>query len=195
MSPVPKEMLQPFGSYPNTLKITEEMRSKFHPVIKIPPRENLCEDESTHALPSGKLSAVYDYIVKDFTGNVDNSMIVEGKILPHLLPTRDEAIEHAKAFPNNSTKRYDVGRYDEDRRGMYTSALFDDSNGSDNEDTRRTVHVGIDIGAPVGTEVHAFEGGIVHSVGYNPDVGDYGNVIVINIHFPHRQKHMHFMAI
>ena len=176
---VPKELLQPFGAYPNTLKITEEMRSQFHAVIKLPLRENLCADESTHTPPPGKLNAVYDYIVRDFTGKVDNSMILGNKKFPHLLPTRDEAIHHAKAFPTNSMKGFDVGRYDEDRRGMYTSALFDDSTGSGNEDMRRTVHVGIDIGAPIGTEIHSFEGGIVHSVGYNPDVGDYGYVIVI----------------
>ena len=41
------------------------------------------------------------------------------------------------------------------------------------------MHVGVDIGAPVGTEVHAFEDGLIHSAGYNPAVGDYGYVVVI----------------
>ena len=170
---VPRELLQPFGEYPNLLNITEEMRSHFHPVIKLPHRENLAGDISTN----NSLGEVYDYIVKDLTGLVDNSMIIEDRKFPQLLPTREEAVEHARSFPSNTMKGYDVGRYDEDRLGMYTSSLFGDSNSDD--DRRRTVHAGIDIGAPVGTEVYAFEDGIVHSVGYNPDVGDYGHVIVI----------------
>lgn len=48
----------------------------------------------------------------------------------------------------------------------------------------RTVHVGIDLGGPIGTDVHAFENGVVHSIGYNPQLGDYGNVIVIEHTIP-----------
>jgi hypothetical protein len=172
---VPKELLQPFGVYPNIFNITKEMRSQFHPVVKFPPRENQMHDDST-CVPDGRLNELYNYIVKDFTGKGgDNAITIEGKKLPQLLPTREEAEAHATAFPNPS-KGYDVGRYDEDRRGMYTSSLFVEN---DAEDTRRTVHVGIDIGAPVNTDVYAFVDGIVHSVGYNSDVGDYGHVIVI----------------
>jgi murein DD-endopeptidase MepM/ murein hydrolase activator NlpD len=56
---------------------------------------------------------------------------------------------------------------------MYESFLFAKDN------YQRTVHVGIDIGGPVGTAVHAFEDGIIHSAGYNPELGDYGHVMVI----------------
>lgn len=170
---IPQELLQPFGAYPNIFNVSDEIRSQFYPVIKFPLRENLNNNEAT-CLPTGrKLIEVYDYIIKDHTGKVDNSVTVGGKKLPQLLTTREEAVEHAKLFPN-PIKGYDVGRYDEDRSGMYTSSLFGDSN-----NMRRTVHVGIDIGAPVGTEVHAFEDGIVQSVGYNSAVGDYGHVIVV----------------
>ena len=175
---VPREMLQAFGVYPNIFNITEEMRSQFHPVIKFPARENVSIDSSTCLSPGGKLNEVYDYIIKDHTGKVDNSILVGEKKVPQLLATQEECVAHAKAFPN-PIKGYDVGRYDEDRRGMYTSALFDDTNGNNEMGMRRTIHVGIDLGAPVGTEVYAFEDGIVHSVGYNPEIGDYGHVIVI----------------
>lgn len=170
---VPTELLQPFGSYPNIFNITEEMRSQFHPVVKFPLRDNLSSDGGSCISNGRKLNEIYDYIIKDHTGKVDNSVTVGNKKLPQLLATREEAIRHAKTYPNPN-KGYDVGRYDEDRSGMYTSALFDDSN-----NMRRTVHIGIDIGAPVGTEVYAFEDGFVHSVGYNSAVGDYGHVIVI----------------
>jgi hypothetical protein len=169
---VPDELLQPFGSYPNILNITEEMRSHFHPVIKFPLRNNP-DSDSTCNSSGQKMDEIYDYRVTDLTGKVDNSVMVGDKKLPQLFTTREEAVEHARLFPN-PLKGFDVGRYDEDRRKMYTSALFDSSSGSS-----RTVHIGIDIGAPVGTEVYAFEDGIVHSCGYNQEHGDYGHVIVI----------------
>ena len=43
-------------------------------------------------------------------------------------------------------------------------------------DGERCVHVGIDIGGPVGTSVHTPLAGTIHSAGYNPADGDYGNV-------------------
>ena len=100
-----------------------------------------------------------------------------------------------------TTKTY-VGRYDEDRIGLYTSDLFRSnkdithtattSTGSDglNNCTFRSVHVGIDlsIGGRVGTPVYAFIDGRIHSVGYNSDLGDYGNVLVVE-HFWDRPHH------
>ena len=138
-------------------------------------------------LSGRNMDETYDYIVKDFTQNNNNNdnkavVVLEGgEKVPHLLSSREEAMRYS-SIPKQSKQLFDVGRYDEDRRGMYTSTLFgvkggDSSSSSAGE--RRTVHVGIDIGAPVGTAVYAFEDGRVHSAGYNPDVGDYGNVVVI----------------
>jgi murein DD-endopeptidase MepM/ murein hydrolase activator NlpD len=153
---------------------------------------------------------IYDYIVRDFTtitipSHQQQEQVVqaEGTKIPQLLPTREEAILYAakqkqqQRHRRRQTKQpivYDVGRYDEDRRNMYTSSLFTttstNNNNSDNDTTsnhqqqeqqrsRRTVHVGIDIGAPINTPIYAFTDGIIHSVGYNPAIGDYGYVIVI----------------
>jgi len=77
-------------------------------------------------------------------------------------------------------KDYAIGRYDENRVNLYKSELFDDeTNVIDGFAGARTVHVGIDLDGPLGTKVHAFTNGVVHSAGYNQDSGDYGNVIVI----------------
>lgn len=62
-----------------------------------------------------------------------------------------------------------VGRYDEARPAMYTQELFSSA---------RNLHVGIDLGGPAGTAVHAFAAGRILHRGYNPADGDYGHVIV-----------------
>ena len=64
---------------------------------------------------------------------------------------------------------YDIGRYDELRPGMYSTELFSGT---------RSLHIGIDIGGPVGTPCMAFEEGEISHFGYNPADGDYGFVII-----------------
>ncbi|KAL7553662.1 hypothetical protein ACHAWF_016972 [Thalassiosira exigua] len=193
---VPTELLQPFGSYPNILNISPEMRSTFHPVVKIPLRkaeegqQNTSDEDSLSCNELGrKMNETYDYLLKDYTGNneADNRVLLEGgERVPQLLLTREEALHYA-TIPK-SAKYYDVGRYDEDRsRQMYSSSLFEGEHGSGKEN-RRTIHIGLDIGAPVGTTVYAFEDGKVHSAGYNPAVGDYGHVIVIEHYLKNGQE-------
>ena len=65
---------------------------------------------------------------------------------------------------------YQIGRYDEVRPGMYTTPLFGGE---------RDLHVGIDIGAPAGTDVHSFADGVIHSFGINDEAGSYGPTIVV----------------
>tara|TARA_B100000767_G_scaffold19507_1_gene17845 strand:+ start:2233 stop:2877 length:645 start_codon:yes stop_codon:yes gene_type:complete len=64
---------------------------------------------------------------------------------------------------------YSIGKYDERRPGMYTTPLFDGE---------RNHHVGLDIGAPIGTEVYAFAEGKIHSFGINSEDGSYGPTII-----------------
>jgi peptidoglycan LD-endopeptidase LytH len=67
---------------------------------------------------------------------------------------------------------FGIGRYDEDRRGMYEAGLFQDPSGA------RTIHMGIDIGAPAGTAVHAFFPGEIFLFGNNASHGDYGFTLI-----------------
>lgn len=77
-------------------------------------------------------------------------------------------------------QNYTIGKYDEDRASLYSSALFQNENNIiDGFDGARTVHVGIDLGGPIGTKVYSFMDGVVSSVGYNKELGDYGCVIVV----------------
>ncbi len=65
--------------------------------------------------------------------------------------------------------QYSIGRYDELRPGMYHHELFGGV---------RNLHVGIDIGGPVGEPIYSFADGIVHSIGINEEPGSYGPTII-----------------
>ena len=69
----------------------------------------------------------------------------------------------------NQQYEFTIGRYDEDRKGMYTQALFSGE---------RTIHVGLDIGGPAQTSIYAFEDGIIHSFADNDVDGSYGPTII-----------------
>eukprot|EP00590_Aulacoseira_subarctica_P002401 CAMPEP_0172424902 /NCGR_PEP_ID=MMETSP1064-20121228/28749_1 /TAXON_ID=202472 /ORGANISM="Aulacoseira subarctica , Strain CCAP 1002/5" /LENGTH=300 /DNA_ID=CAMNT_0013167341 /DNA_START=59 /DNA_END=961 /DNA_ORIENTATION=+ len=102
------------------------------------------------------------------------------KLLPfyrvlNLTLTRMPQKEEEQWFP------FSVGKYNEARFHLYETDLF--ATGS----SPRIVHMGIDLGAPVGTPVFAFTDGIVLHSGYNPAKGDYGNAIVVE-HWIHRKR-------
>ena len=85
------------------------------------------------------------------------------------LPDEYEVRDFTNGDYSPSEYEFDIGRYDELRPGMYSTDLFSDG---------RFLHVGIDIGAPVGTPCMAFDDGEISNFGYNPDDGDYGHVVI-----------------
>lgn len=64
---------------------------------------------------------------------------------------------------------YSIGRYNEDREGMYDTELFSGT---------RFIHMGIDIGAPVNSEVFSCMEGVIYSATALPKAGDYGHAII-----------------
>lgn len=87
-------------------------------------------------------------------------------------PSEVEVFDFTKGYdPNRARAVYGIGRYDEKRVGMYTSALFAGA-------AVRDVHVGIDLGAPAGDPVFAFDDGEIFLFGENPAEGDYGPTLV-----------------
>lgn len=192
-STIPLSFDSPFGSYPNLLKITQDERDSFSPVVFFP--ETMAKASNT-----SHNNTRNDILVKDHRQSSEELASAEdierkrsqkrnkfrrlalfrrvlgrmGRSIPFFGASRGE----------NQSNGWAIGKYDENRDGgMYESDLFDDlDNTIDGYGGRRTVHLGMDLGGPVGTPVHAFCDGIVHSVGYNPELGDYGHVIVVE-HF------------
>ena len=70
--------------------------------------------------------------------------------------------------PSDSGHRYSIGRYNE-TRNIYTQELFGGE---------RNIHIGIDLGAPAGTEVTAFTDCTLYAFGNNDSDGDYGPTLV-----------------
>jgi murein DD-endopeptidase MepM/ murein hydrolase activator NlpD len=174
--PIPEETCSKFGSYPNSVNITTEERAAFHPVVIFPNRSiNVIDNTATSGLASAKArakarkrNAWFRKLPKRFVAKMVE-IITFGTIRP---------------WENTHSPEWGIGRYDEDRANMYKSAVFDDTNLVDGYAGTRTIHLGVDIGAPAGTKVYAFSDGVVHSAGYNEGFGDYGFVVVIEHRMP-----------
>ena len=90
------------------------------------------------------------------------------------MPADYEVYDFTRGYePHRERKsEYGVGRYNEDRKGMYEAALFQD------QKEPRTIHMGIDFAAPVGKAVKAFYAGEIFLFGNNPAPGDYGYTLI-----------------
>jgi murein DD-endopeptidase MepM/ murein hydrolase activator NlpD len=94
------------------------------------------------------------------------------------LPERYDVYDFTSGYDPERTRAslYGIGRYNEKRKGMYVTELF--SGNSEDREEPRDIHVGIDIAAPVGTEVKAFADGVVYLAGINSAPGDYGGTLI-----------------
>ena len=68
--------------------------------------------------------------------------------------------------------KYGIGGYNEDRVLYKRSEHFDGTEA-------RSIHLGIDIWAPINTKIFAPLGGTVHSFAFNNYFGDYGATIIL----------------
>jgi len=85
------------------------------------------------------------------------------------LPDEYTVRDLSRGYWETPESEFSVGKYDELRPGMYNSEIFRG---------KRSLHVGIDIGGPVGTPCMSFMDGEISHFGYNPKPGDYGYVII-----------------
>lgn len=92
---------------------------------------------------------------------------------------QEEYTAFLESFVKNHTGRkgakYGIGGYLEDRGRVYSkSPDFDLEDG-----TSRSIHLGVDIWAPVKTPIYAPREGIVHSFADNSSYGNYGPTIIL----------------
>tara|TARA_B100001996_G_scaffold31269_1_gene23734 strand:- start:4973 stop:5581 length:609 start_codon:yes stop_codon:yes gene_type:complete len=85
------------------------------------------------------------------------------------LPERYTVLDLSQGFWSQPETEFSIGKYDEVRPKLYNTDLFGGE---------RNVHMGIDIGGPVGTPCMAFMDGEISHFGYNSAAGDYGNVVI-----------------
>ena len=97
---------------------------------------------------------------------------------PLVIAGTSEVFDFTKGYdPNRQLHAsFGIGRYDEDRVGMYKTDLFQ---GEAPED-RRTIHMGLDIGAMEGTPVFAPFAGVIMGTAKREAPGDYGGTIVLS---------------
>lgn len=87
-----------------------------------------------------------------------------------ILPKDYTVLDLTRNSWNSPDNKFSIGKYNELRPNMYTTNIFGGN---------RNIHMGIDIGGPVGTSCMSFMDGEISHFGYNPEPGDYGNVIII----------------
>jgi len=85
------------------------------------------------------------------------------------LPREYVVLDLSKGLWKQSETEFSIGRYNEIRSNMYNADIFAGI---------RNIHMGIDIGGPVGTPCMAFTNGEISHFGYNPEPGDYGYVVI-----------------
>jgi peptidoglycan LD-endopeptidase LytH len=75
--------------------------------------------------------------------------------------------------------KFGIGGYNENRVLYKRSELFEPPGREGAGISPRSIHLGIDIWGPVGTEVYTPVGGMVHSFAFNDNFGDYGATIIL----------------
>jgi len=150
--------------------ITDNGRDQYHPVVKFP-----CKWVKQKRKSNTIRTKMCNYTVLDLTTN-DNHEVEAEPTSKRVSCNPIQRLFH-KCKLNHM---FAVGKYDENRIGLYTTPLFQNtSNLVDGYQGLRTIHLGIDLFGPVGHKVFAFADGILHSAGYNAALGDYGHVIVV----------------
>jgi hypothetical protein len=168
------DIMSAFGTYPNPLELTEQDRDYFHPVVVFPANEDIPVMDLRHT--SDGIAPEEDRI----KSRKEKSL---WKLLQRAILNISRRLRKKPLLQPRG--KWAVGKYDENRVGLYSTEIFEDTENSiDGFSGKRTLHLGVDLMTPAGTKVYAFCDGVVHSAGYNSELGDYGNVVVIQHNVP-----------
>ena len=109
--------------------------------------------------------------------HLDISQLRQQKFHPVvILPEEYEVFDFSKGYDPQRNLRFPfgIGKYNEHRPTMYEGEQFH----YETSLHQRTVHMGIDIAAPVGTKIHAFDDGVIFALGNNNLPFDYGPTLI-----------------
>lgn len=144
---------------------SEDLQSRLSELgVRVPP-------ESSSEVSPEKL----DSLLRRALAGLDTAAKQTNWISPIVLSGRYEVFDFTKGYDPSRKLRfpYGWGRYDEDRVGMYNAEFF--KNGVE----PRTIHMGVDLGAPAGTSVFAPIAARLHATEFRGAEGDYGGTIIL----------------
>jgi murein DD-endopeptidase MepM/ murein hydrolase activator NlpD len=98
------------------------------------------------------------------------------ELTPAILSDEQKFSQYIQQKLQTANCRYGIGGYAENRTIYSISPVFDGT--KPNEEPRR-LHLGVDVWGPAGTPVYAFMGGMIHSLAFNDQQGDYGATLII----------------
>ena len=137
--------------------IIKKYQHTFHPVVKFDPaKERL-------------LSLDFTQRNADLTSDIIEHTAKFTEYINSQLQTRPAA-------GGGSTNTFGIGGYGENRTVYSRSRVFDPEKPGDEP---RRLHLGVDIWGPAKTPVYAFQGGRIHSFGFNNKFGDYGATLIL----------------
>lgn len=140
--------------------------------------EQLLKDEQTNFSPVVDFNAGKDTLIAlDFTAN--NTTLTD-----EVLNDTEEFSLYIDKKLQQTGARYGIGGYAEHRTIYSRSKVFDDTE-------PRRLHLGTDIWGEALTSVMCPIDGVVHSVGFNDQMGDYGATIILS----HQLKRISFYTL
>lgn len=91
------------------------------------------------------------------------------------LPSNYLVLDLSNGLDTRSKREmWTIGRYNEKRQNMYVAEIFNPQS----ESEARNIHMGIDIGCPVGTDIFAFDDGEIFLFEYRAEDGGYGATLI-----------------
>jgi murein DD-endopeptidase MepM/ murein hydrolase activator NlpD len=97
-------------------------------------------------------------------------------LTPEILGDEHVFSKYIEQKLQSANSRYGIGGYAENRTIYSMSPVFD---GTKPGEEPRRLHLGIDVWGAAGTPVYAFMGGMIHSVAFNDQFGDYGATLIL----------------
>jgi 4-aminobutyrate aminotransferase-like enzyme/Ser/Thr protein kinase RdoA (MazF antagonist) len=127
-------------------------------------------------------AASFAPVIEGIDLRTEECVVFDLSVGSQMLGADPAAIEEPRLTPmlfsemKRAGVRVGVGQYDE-ARGLYLTDAF--ATGSHPTDERRTVHIGLDLFAEIGTGICAPLAGVVHSFANHARKCDYGPVIIL----------------